>query len=94
MSSFKNMLLLLLACCHISTINCLYRHKIEPFSFDITKFEYPLEWNKVGTAVALRDTVKLVPKVEDRYGGLFMSQVSKTHLKNFFHKAYFYLFSR
>lgn len=58
------------------SINCLYRHKIEPFSFDITKFEYPLEWNKVGTTVALRDTVKLVPKVEDRYGGLYMSQVS------------------
>ena len=58
------------------TINCLYRHKIEPFSFDITKFEYPLEWNKVGTSVALRDTVKLIPKVEDRYGGLYMSQVS------------------
>ena len=73
MSSFNTFLLLLL---QIASINCLYRHKIEPFSFDITKFEYPLEWNKVGTAVALRDTVKLIPKVEDRYGGLFMSQVS------------------
>ena len=75
MSSLNTIILLLL---QIVTINCLYRHKIEPFSFDITKFEYPLEWNKVGTAVALRDTVKLIPKVEDRYGGLFMSQVSNS----------------
>lgn len=76
---------LLILFLHIATINCLYRHKIEPFSFDITKFEYPLEWNKVGTAVALRDTVKLIPKVEDRYGGLFMSQVSQfCHLISLF----------
>ena len=73
MSSLNTIILLIL---QIVSINCLYRHKIEPFSFDITKFEYPLEWNKVGTTVALRDTVKLVPKVEDRYGGLYMSQVS------------------
>ena len=71
MSTKMNTIILLIL--QIASINCLYRHKIEPFSFDITKFEYPLEWNKVGTAVALRDTVKLVPKVEDRYGGLFMS---------------------
>jgi len=75
MSSLNTIILLIL---QIVSTNCLYRHKIEPFSFDITKFEYPLEWNKVGTTVALRDTVKLVPKVEDRYGGLYMSQPVET----------------
>ena len=55
-----------------------YRNKIEPFSFDIAKFEYPLEYLKLGTTVALKDVIKVLPKVENRYGGLFMSQVSPT----------------
>ena len=50
-----------------------YRNKIEPFSFDIQKFEYPLEYLKLGTAIALKDVIKVLPKVENRYGGLFMS---------------------
>ena len=53
-----------------------YRHKIEPFSFDIQKFEYPLEYQKFGTAIALKDTIKLLPKVAGRFGGLYMTQVS------------------
>ena len=62
----------------VSLAQCEYRHKIEPFSFDVQKFEYPLEFDKVGTTVALRDTIKLIPKVEDRYGGLYMSQPIET----------------
>jgi hypothetical protein len=50
-----------------------YRHKIEPFSFDIQRFEYPLEYLKMGTTVALKDTIKVIPMVENRYGGIFMS---------------------
>ena len=50
-----------------------YKHKIEPFSFNIQKFEYPLEYLKMGTTVALRDTIKIIPKVENRYGGIWMS---------------------
>ena len=61
----------------VSLLMCLaqagYRNKIEPFSFDIQKFEYPLEYLKLGTTVALKDVIKLLPKVENRYGGLFMS---------------------
>ena len=53
-----------------------YRHKIEPYSFDTKKFEYPLEFTKLGTTVALKDVIKLLPKIENRFGGLFMSQVS------------------
>ena len=60
----------------LSVISAEYRNKIEPFSFDIQKFEYPLEYLKMGTTVALRDVIKLIPKVENRYGALFMSQVS------------------
>ena len=63
----------------VSLAQAAYRKKIEPFSFDIQKYEYPLEFAKLGTAVALRDTIKLVPKVENRYGGLFMTQVSSVH---------------
>ena len=59
----------------LNVINAVYRHKIEPFSFDIQKFEYPLEYLKLGTAVALKDTIKIIPRVENRYGGVFMSQV-------------------
>lgn len=45
-------------------INCnAYSHKIEPFSFDTKKFEYPLEYTKTGATVALRKTIKLIPKV-------------------------------
>lgn len=73
MTSFTQLSLLLLTLCSVA---CEYRNKIEPFSFDIQKFEYPLEYLKMGTAVALRDVIKLIPKVENRYGGLFMSQVS------------------
>jgi hypothetical protein len=58
------------------SVVCGYRNKIEPFSFDITKFEYPLEYLKLGTAIALKDVIKILPKVENRYGGVFMSQVS------------------
>jgi hypothetical protein len=65
------MILYLLAI--LGLASALYRHKIEPFSFDIQKFEYPLEYNKWGTAIALKDTIKLIPKVENRYGGVFMS---------------------
>ena len=73
MSSFIKLSILLISLCVISAE---YRNKIEPFSFDIQKFEYPLEFLKMGTTVALRDVIKLIPKVENRYGGLFMSQVS------------------
>jgi len=57
----------------IGSVLSAYRHKIEPFSFDIRKFEYPLEYLKFGSTVALKDTIKLIPKVENRYGALFMS---------------------
>ena len=63
--------LLLLA--NIAFINADYRHKIEPFSFNVHSFEYPLEYQKFGTAVALRDTIKVIPKVENRYGGVWLS---------------------
>lgn len=56
----------------LALVQSEYRHKIEPFSFDISKFEYPLEWKKLGTTVALKDTIKLLPKVKDRFGGLFL----------------------
>ena len=61
---------------NIAIIHAEYRHKIEPFSFNVQAFEYPLEYHKLGTAVALRDTIKVLPKVENRYGGIWMSQVS------------------
>lgn len=57
----------------LGEVEAEYRHKIEPFSFDIQKFEYPLEYLKMGTTVALKDTIKIIPKVENRYGGIFMS---------------------
>jgi hypothetical protein len=57
----------------LTVANADFRHKIEPFSFDIQKYEYPLEFHKYGTTVALKDTIKILPKVENRYGGLFMS---------------------
>ena len=57
-------------------VDGVYRHKIEPFSFDIRKFEYPLEYSKVGTAIALRKSIKLIPKVENRYGGIWLIPVS------------------
>jgi len=76
--------MLLSLCLIVSLVRAAYRHKIEPFSFDIQKFEYPLEWTKWGTTVALKDTVKVLPKVENRYGGLFMSQVSALCLTNLF----------
>ena len=50
-----------------------YRNKIEPFSFDIRKYEYPLEYYKFGTCVAMRKHIKLLPKVADRFGGLWLS---------------------
>ena len=53
-----------------------YRNKIEPFSFDIRKYEYPLEYLKFGATVALRKHIKLLPRVKNRYGGLWLSQVS------------------
>ena len=56
-----------------ATVEAGYHHKIEPYSFDIRKFEYPLEYHKFGSTVALKDTIKLIPKVENRYGALFMS---------------------
>ena len=62
--------------CLLPGVKSDYRHKIVPFSFDIRKHEYPLEYWKVGTTVALKDTIKLLPKVEGRYGGLWLSQVS------------------
>jgi len=78
-------MLLKLICTLISvsmiSVEGLYRHKIEPFSFDISKFEYPLEYSKVGTAVALRKSIKLIPKVENRYGGIWLIPVSS---KEFF----------
>lgn len=63
----------------LALVQSAYRHKIEPFSFDITKFEYPLEWKKMGTTVALKETIKLLPKVSDRYGGLFLEQPVETN---------------
>jgi hypothetical protein len=62
------------------SVQAAYQHKIEPFSFDLKKFEYPLEYHKWGTAVALRRTIKLVPKVENRYGGLWLSQPVETNM--------------
>ena len=60
-----------------SIVDCAaYSHKIEPFSFDTKKFEYPLEYTKTGATVALRKTIKLIPKVENRYGGLWLEPVS------------------
>ena len=50
-----------------------YRDKIEPFSFDVRKFEYPLEYYKFGTCVAMKKHIKLLPKVADRHGGLWLS---------------------
>jgi hypothetical protein len=63
----------------IIKVQSIYRHKIEPFSFDIRKFEYPLEYSKVGTAIALRKSIKLIPKVENRYGGVWLIPVSLYH---------------
>jgi hypothetical protein len=63
----------------LALVQSVYRHKIEPFSFDITKFEYPLEWKKLGTTVALKKTIKVLPKVKDRYGGLFLDQPVETN---------------
>lgn len=57
-----------------------YFHKIEPFSFDLGKFEYPLEYNKWGATVSLKKSIKLLPKVKGRYGGLWLSEVSKVKL--------------
>ena len=71
LSTFLGAIFVSLVC-----VQALYHHKIEPFSFDLKKFEYPLEYHKWGTAVALRKTIKLLPKVENRYGGLWLSQVS------------------
>lgn len=62
----------------LGVISCSYRHKIEPFSFDTKRFEYPLEFAKFGTTVALRDLIKLLPKIESRFGALFMSQPVET----------------
>ena len=70
------MLYLLLA--QLITLAAAYRNKIEPFSFDIRKFEYPLEYLKFGATVALRKHIKLLPRVKDRYGGLWLQQVSIT----------------
>jgi hypothetical protein len=60
----------------IAVVRAEYYHKIEPFSFDLKKFEYPLEWKKWGATVALKKSIKLMPKVENRFGGLWLSQVS------------------
>ena len=64
----------------IAVVQADYYHKIEPFSFDLKKFEYPLEYHKWGAAVALKKTIKLLPKVENRFGGLWLSQVSILHI--------------
>ena len=64
-----------LCCLVLNLTQAAYHHKIEPFSFDLKKFEYPLEYHKWGTAIALRKTIKVLPKVENRYGGLWLSQV-------------------
>jgi len=63
---------------YIPQVQSVYRHKIVPFSFDIRKHEYPLEYWKVGATVALKDTIKLLPKVEARYGGIWLSQPVET----------------
>jgi len=60
----------------IAVVRAEYYHKIEPFSFDLKKFEYPLEYAKWGATVALKKSIKLMPKVENRFGGLWLSQVS------------------
>jgi hypothetical protein len=80
LSTFLGAIFVSLVC-----VQALYHHKIEPFSFDLRKFEYPLEYHKWGTAVALRKTIKLLPKVENRYGGLWLSQPVET---NMFEMAY------
>ena len=70
----------LLLVANIAIISAEYRHKIEPFSFNVHSFEYPLEYNKFGTAVALRDTIKIIPKVENRFGGVWLSQPVETNM--------------
>lgn len=63
------MLFILIAVCFGQN----YRHKIEPFSFDVRKYEYPLEYEKYGTTIAMKKHIKLIPKVRDRFGGLWLS---------------------
>ena len=69
----------------IAVVRAEYYHKIEPFSFDLKKFEYPLEWKKWGATVALKKSIKLMPKVENRFGGLWLSQVSIVYTNRYFH---------
>ena len=66
-----------------------YFHKIEPFSFDLGKFEYPLEYNKWGATVALKKSIKLLPKVQGRYGGLWLSEVSITTTIHLFQPSFY-----
>ena len=63
---------------YLNLVSAEYRHQIQPFSFNIQKNEYPLEYDKIGTCVALRDTIKLIPKVQKRMGGLYLSQPVET----------------
>ena len=76
LSTFFGAIKLLCCLLLVNPLQGAYHHKIEPFSFDLKKFEYPLEYHKWGTAIALRKTIKILPKVENRYGGLWLSQVS------------------
>lgn len=63
----------------LMTFVSAYRNKIEPFSFDIRKYEYPLEYLKFGATVALRKHIKLLPRVANRFGGLWLSQPVETN---------------
>lgn len=39
----------------------MYRHKIDPFSFDLNYEEFPLAYKMFGGAVGLKTKMKLVP---------------------------------
>lgn len=62
--------------CLFALVGAQYKKKIEPFSFNIANYEYPLDFKQYGATIALKDTIKLLPKVADRYGNLFLDEVS------------------
>lgn len=39
----------------------MYKHKIDPFSFDTQYEEYPLAYYTFGAAVGLKQKMKLIP---------------------------------
>jgi hypothetical protein len=53
----------------------MYRHKIDPFSFDTQYEEYPLAYNTFGAAVGLKHKMKIVPASTPTSGAIFLNQV-------------------